>query len=252
MTLTGKCEIIKTDIFRLRESTGYKKVINERQEEMGEDNNNFGGYQPTEDNGQAGQQNPYAGAPQYGQNDQNYGQPGGQYGQNYGQPGGQYDQNYGQPGGQYDQNYGQPNGQYDQNYGQYGQPNGQYGQPGDPYGQNYANQNLNMGGGPAYPQNNMPQESKGVSIASMVLGIFSLTFGCCITYVGIATAIAGLITGIISLKDKKPGRGMAIAGIIMSAIALVFLVFCIILVLTSDTYQDMVDEMLRQIQSGSY
>lgn len=252
MTLTGKCEIIKTDIFRLRESTGYKKVINERQEEMGEDNNNFGGYQPTEDNGQAGQQNPYAGAPQYGQNDQNYGQPGGQYGQNYGQPGGQYDQNYGQPGGQYDQNYGQPNGQYDQNYGQYGQPNGQYGQPGDPYGQNYANQNLNMGGGPAYPQNNMPQESKGVSIASMVLGIFSLTFGCCITYVGIATAIAGLITGIISLKDKKPGKGMAIAGIIMSAIALVFLVFCIILVLTSDTYQDMVDEILRQIQSESY
>lgn len=234
------------------ESMGYKKVIHERQEEMGEDNNSFGGYQPTEDNGQAGQQNPYAGAPQYGQNDQNYGQPGGQYGQNYGQPGGQYDQNYGQPGGQYDQNYGQPNGQYDQNYGQYGQPNGQYGQPGDPYGQNYANQNLNMGGGPAYPQNNMPQESKGISIASMVLGIFSLTFGCCITYVGIATAIAGLITGIISLKDKKPGKGMAIAGIIMSAIALVFLVFCIILVLTSDTYQDMVDEILRQIQSGSY
>ena len=198
---------------------------------MGEDNNSFGGYQPTEDNGQVGQQNPYEGAPQYGQNDQNYGQPGGQYGQNYGQPGGQYDQNYGQPNGQYDQNYGQP---------------------GDPYGQNYANQNLNMGGGPAYPQNNMPQESKGVSIASMVLGIFSLTFGCCITYVGIATAIAGLITGIISLKDKKPGKGMAIAGIIMSAIALVFLVFCIILVLTSDTYQDMVDEILRQIQSGSY
>lgn len=191
---------------------GYKKVIKERQEEMGEDNNSFGGYQPTEDNGQVGQQNPYEGAPQYGQNDQNYGQ------------------------------YGQPNGQYGQGYGQ----------PGDPYGQNYANQNLNMGGGPAYPQNNMPQESKGVSIASMVLGIFSLTFGCCITYVGIATAIAGLITGIISLKDKKPGKGMAIAGIIMSAIALVFLVFCIILVLTSDTYQDMVDEILRQIQSGSY
>ena len=226
---------------------GYKKVINERQEEMGEDNNSFGGYQPTEDNRQAGQQNPYAGAPQYGQNDQNYGQSDGQYGQNYGQLGGQYDQNYGQPGGQYGQNYGQPGGQYGQGYGQ------GYGQPGDPYGQNYANQDMNMGGGPAYPQNNMqPQESKGVSIASMVLGIFSLTFGCCITYVGIATAIAGLITGIISLKDKKPGKGMAIAGIIMSAIALVFLVFCIILVLTSDTYQDMVDEILRQIQSGSY
>ena len=234
---------------------GYKKVINERQEEMGEDNNSFGGISQQKttdrrDSRQAGQQNPYAGAPQYGQNDQNYGQSDGQYGQNYGQQGGQYDQNYGQPGGQYGQNYGQPGGQYGQGYGQYGQG---YGQPGDPYGQNYANQDMNMGGGPAYPQNNMqPQESKGVSIASMVLGIFSLTFGCCITYVGIATAIAGLITGIISLKDKKPGKGMAIAGIIMSAIALVFLVFCIILVLTSDTYQDMVDEILRQIQSGSY
>ena len=57
---------------------GYKKVINERQEEMGEDNNSFGGYQPTEDNRQAGQQNPYAGAPQYGQNDQNYGQSDGE------------------------------------------------------------------------------------------------------------------------------------------------------------------------------
>ena len=43
---------------------GYKKVIKERQEEMGEDNNSFGGYQPTEDNGQVGQQNPYEGAPQ--------------------------------------------------------------------------------------------------------------------------------------------------------------------------------------------
>lgn len=194
---------------------------------MGEDNN-FGGYQPNDGNGQNDQQNPYTG----GQYDQNYGQPGGQYGQNYGQQGGQYDQNYGQPGGQYGQNYGQP---------------------GDPYGQNYANQNMNMGGGPAYPQNNMqPQESKGVSIASMVLGIFSLTFGCCITYVGIAAAIAGIITGIISLKNKKPGKGMAIAGIVMSAIALVFLVAMIIFVLTSDTYREMVNDLVNQIQSGNY
>lgn len=208
---------------------------------MGEDNN-FGGYQPTEGNGQENQQNPYTGS--------QYGQPGGQYDQNYGQPSGQYDQNY----GQYGQNYGQPGGQYDQNYGQ---PNGQYGQnygqPGDPYGQNYANQNMNMGGGPSYPQNNMqPQESKGVSIASMVLGIFSLTFGCCITYVGIATAIAGIITGIISLKDKKPGKGMAIAGIIMSSIALVFLVAAIIFVLTSDTYKEMINDIINQVESGSY
>ena len=195
---------------------------------MGEDNN-FGGYQPSDNNEQGTSQNPYSG--------QQYGQPNGQYDQGYGQPNGQYGQGYGQPGGQYGQGYGQPGGQYDQNYGQ--------------YGQNYATQN--MGGGPGYPQNNMqPQESKGVSIASMVLGIFSLTFGCCITYIGIATAIAGIVTGIISLKNKKPGKGMAIAGVIMSSVALVFLVFCIIFVLTSDTYREMVDEMVKQIQSGNY
>ena len=201
---------------------------------MGEDNN-FGGYQSSDDNGQENKQNPYAGS----QYNQNYNQAGGQSDQNYGQPDGQYGQSYGQQGGQYGQNYGQPDGQYSQNYGQ--------------YGQNYNNQNMNMGGGPAYPQNNMqPQESKGTSIASMVLGIFSLTFGCCITYVGIAAAIAGIITGIISIKNKKPGKGMAIAGIIMSSIALVFLVASIIFVLTSDTYREMVDEMIKQIQSGNY
>lgn len=204
---------------------------------MGEDNN-FGGYQPSDNNEQGTSQNPYSGQ-QYGQPngqyDQGYGQPNGQYGQ----PNGQYGQGYGQPGGQYGQGYGQPGGQYDQNYGQ--------------YGQNYATQNMNMGGGPGYPQNNIqPQESKGVSIASMVLGIFSLTFGCCITYIGIATAIAGIVTGIISLKNKKPGKGMAVAGVIMSSVALVFLVFCIIFVLTSDTYREMVDEMVKQIQSGNY
>ena len=148
---------------------------------------------------------------------------------------------YGQPGGQYDQNYGQPNGQYGQGYGQ----------SGDPYGQNYAN--MNMGGGPSYPQNNMqPQESKGISIASMVLGICSLTLGCCITYVGIGLAIAGIITGIISLKNKKPGKGMAIAGIIMSSIALVLLIAAIIYVLTSDTYKDMINDILEQMQHDSY
>ncbi len=219
---------------------------------MGEDNN-FGGYQPSDNNEQGTSQNPYSGQ-QYGQPngqyDQGYGQPNGQYGQGYGQSNGQYNQGYGQPNGQYDQGYGQPNGQYGQGYGQ---PGGQYDQNYGQYGQNYATQNMNMGGGPGYPQNNMqPQESKGVSIASMVLGIFSLTFGCCITYIGITTAIAGIVTGIISLKNKKPGKGMAVAGVIMSSVALVFLVFCIIFVLTSDTYREMVDEMVKQIQSGNY
>ena len=207
---------------------------------MGEENN-YGGYQPSDDKTQTEQPN--------GQYGQNYGQSNDQYGQGYTQSNGQYDQNYGQQNGQYNnynQNYNQPNGQYDQYNQNYGQPYDQG------YGQNYATQNMNMGGGPAYPQNNMqPNESNALSITSMILGIFSITLGCCITYIGIATAIAAIITGIISLKNKKPGKGMAIAGIITGAIAFVFLVICVVLVLTSDTYREMVDDVIRQIQSGN-
>ena len=45
---------------------------------------------------------------------------------------------------------------------------------------------------------------------------------------------------------------MAIAGIIMSSIALVFLVAAIIFVLTSDTYREMINDIINQVESGSY
>ena len=147
---------------------------------MGEDNNSFGGYQPTEDNGQVGtaesicrcassmdwerpelwsvRRPVWTEQPELGSDQTGWTVNQGDMIKLADKPNGQYDQNYGQPGGQRTGN------------GQYGQG---YGQPGDPYGQNYANQDMNMGG-PCISQNNMPQESKGVSIASMVLGIFLL------------------------------------------------------------------------------
>lgn len=61
----------------------------------------------------------------------------------------------------------------------------------------------------------------GPAIASMVLGIVSFV----ISILGIVTAIIGLTLGIMSLKECQPngpkrGRGMAIAGISCSCVAL--------------------------------
>lgn len=63
----------------------------------------------------------------------------------------------------------------------------------------------------------MPEEDKGMSIASMVLGIIGL-LAWCIPLFGYPITIVGLVLGI---KGKnKGGRGMAIAGIVMSIIGL--------------------------------
>ena len=72
-----------------------------------------------------------------------------------------------------------------------------------------------------------PQQGKGLAIASMVLGIVSIVLCCCFYYLAFPCGILGLIFGIIVIKNKRPGRGMAIAGIITSSVALVFAVLLI-------------------------
>lgn len=57
-----------------------------------------------------------------------------------------------------------------------------------------------------------------ISIVSLVCGIASIV--CC--SFGLVIGLVGAITGIISLVKRCNGRGMAIAGIIMSAIAIIF------------------------------
>ena len=70
-----------------------------------------------------------------------------------------------------------------------------------------------------YVQTQAP--THGPAVASMVLGIISLV----LWYLGIITGIIGLALGASSLKHCQPngpkkGRGMAIAGITCSIIAL--------------------------------
>jgi hypothetical protein len=175
------------------------------------------------------------GAPQYGGQPGQYGpQPGavpppgapypGQAGQYGGQPPG-----YGPPPGYGQQpgyaeapGYGPPPpGPYDQQqqYGQarYGQP--QYGQaqyaPGPYAPAGYAP-------GYAVPRNNT------LALWSMILGIVQFLLG------GPLLGIPSIILGVISLRqirERMPaesGRGMAIAGIVCSAVGIVITIFVVI------------------------
>ena len=67
-------------------------------------------------------------------------------------------------------------------------------------------------------ENKVVNESKGLSIASMVLGIVSLVM-LCLWYVSIPCAILAIIFAIIG--RKKGGKGMATAGLVLGIIALV-------------------------------
>lgn len=74
------------------------------------------------------------------------------------------------------------------------------------------------------------QESKGFSITALVLGILSITIGCCSSWIGIPTSIAATIFGALSISKKKPGKGMAIAGLVMGIIGIVLNVIAIIMI----------------------
>lgn len=106
----------------------------------------------------------------------------------------------------------------------YQQPGQQFEQP--PYQQ------------PGYSQGNIyaqPGEnrSKTKEILALVFGILAILISCCCTYLGIGLGIAGIVLAILS-KNENNGKmpGMALAGLICSAFAIVFCVVSIILVLT--------------------
>jgi len=74
------------------------------------------------------------------------------------------------------------------------------------------------------------KRNSALSIISLVMGILSITLGCC-TGLGIFFAIAGLVCGIIA-KTRKEG-GLATAGIVCSVIGIVIPVILIVLAFVS-------------------
>lgn len=78
-------------------------------------------------------------------------------------------------------------------------------------------------------ENSENEEKKGLSIASMVLGIVSIVL-CCIYYISIPSSILAIIFGAIGMK--KGGKGMAIAGIVCGIIGLALYILAVIGVAT--------------------
>lgn len=80
-------------------------------------------------------------------------------------------------------------------------------------------------------------KQQGLAVASLIIGIFTVTFGWC--YVGIVTGPIAIVLGIIALVQikNKPeihtGRPMAIAGVVTGAvyvaIVAIIIVFAIIM-----------------------
>lgn len=81
---------------------------------------------------------------------------------------------------------------------------------------------------PPPPPVQMPQGQKqGLAVASLVLGIFSVTVGWCCS-IGLLSAPIGIVLGIVSLVQIKndparnTGKPMSIVGIVLGGIYVVF------------------------------
>ena len=84
----------------------------------------------------------------------------------------------------------------------------------------------------SYPA--VQSEKNNYAIFSLVIGIISLCFACCIgailpccTPISFILAVVGLVLGILGLKSEK--RTLAIIGIILSALAIIIPIIIIIL-----------------------
>ena len=72
--------------------------------------------------------------------------------------------------------------------------------------------------------NDAPPPKKDVKpLLSLIFSIVGLVIGiCCCTYAGMGLGIAAVILGIVFMsKHEQKGKGMAIAGIIIGALALI-------------------------------
>jgi len=95
-----------------------------------------------------------------------------------------------------------------------------------------------FGGQQPYVQPQQQNESgsgKGLATASMILGIIGVVFGCCVGALSILPGGVALGLGIAALAKKTDGRGMAIAGVVMGALAILFALIWIILVASGAT-----------------
>ena len=80
-----------------------------------------------------------------------------------------------------------------------------------------------------YPQPPQPPKNSnnGFCIAAMVLGICSLVL-VCVPFIPIATGVVGIVMSVMGLKSKGAMQGMAIAGLVTSILAVVFVLIFVL------------------------
>lgn len=74
---------------------------------------------------------------------------------------------------------------------------------------------------PTVVVNQAPKDGSGMAITSLVLGIISFILLCCGGCFSVVGGVVGLVFGIISLAQKQNGKGMAIAGVVLSGLSIV-------------------------------
>lgn len=88
---------------------------------------------------------------------------------------------------------------------------------------NFQNQPTNGYEGVNVTVPQQPKRKKGLSIASLVLGILSILFLCCCG-LNIITAPLAIIFGIVALCKHQDGTGLAVTGIITAVLSLLVIV----------------------------
>lgn len=162
-------------------------------------NNNYQPYRPEDNNNYNNNYQPYRPENNFNEYEQNQPFDMNNYNNGYNGSQGNYNNDYNNPyNAPYNTPYNAPynNNPYDNGYG---------------YNNGFGNNDFN---------NN--QGRNGMAIASMVVGIIFTTICCWSGPFTLIPSVIGLIFGIISIKQKRGGKGFAIAGIILCSIGILF------------------------------
>jgi hypothetical protein len=126
-------------------------------------------------------------------------------------------------------------------------PQPQYGPPGSPYGYPPGGP-MGYGGPPPYPgpydpyqaYQGSPYRTNGLAIASLVTSIAGVFLGVPLAffcYIGLLIPVVGAVLGAVALsqirRTQQPGRGMAIAGIVIGCATTLGLMFVLALIMLS-------------------
>ncbi len=103
-----------------------------------------------------------------------------------------------------------------------------------------------------YQQYQEPVQAKnnGMAIGSMICGIISLLLSCCFWYVALPVAIAGIVLGILVIKNKKGGKGMAIAGLVLSGITVIIAILALIACVAFTGNESFMEEFYKGFNEG--